>query len=184
MGSIHSPRAARRTPIATAVLAVIWLVVLSVAGAGSAGAATAPPGLPDGGWAWPSDGPRTVVVPWRAPAHAYGPGHRGIDIAASAEVRSPADGVIAFAGTVVDRPLLTIDHGNGLVTTLEPVNTELAPGTAVHRGQTVGSPASGGHAPPGAVHVGVRWNGAYINPMLLFGGVERAVLLPCGSGGC
>ena len=43
---------------------------------------------------------------------------------------------------------------------------------------------SGGHTPAGAVHVGVRWNGVYINPMLLFGGVERAVLLPCGSGGC
>lgn len=142
------------------------------------------PGLPDHDWSWPATGHRTVVVPFRASVHAYGPGHRGIDIASSAQALAPADGVIAFSGRVVDRPLVTIDHRNGLVTTLEPVMSPLAPGTVVHRGDAVGEVAAGGHTPAGALHVGVRWNGAYINPMLLFGGVERAVLLPCGSDGC
>lgn len=182
MHSIGTAGAARlrghRFRVGAAVLCV-WLMLLT-----ATPAAAVPPDLPDGGWVWPWAGPRSVVAPFRAPAHDYGPGHRGIDIAAAGEVRSPADGVIAFAGTVVDRPLLTIDHGNGLVTTLEPVRSVLAPGTAVHRGDVVGSLETGGHSPAGALHVGVRWNGAYINPMLLFGDVPRAVLLPCGPGGC
>lgn len=142
------------------------------------------PAPPERNWMWPAAGPRTVVAPFRAPAHAYGPGHRGIDLAASGELRAPADGLVAFAGTVVDRPLLTIDHGDGVVTTFEPVASELTAGTSVHRGDVIARMSAGGHAPPGALHLGVRWNGAYINPMLLFGGVPRAVLLPCGAGGC
>jgi len=142
------------------------------------------PALPERDWLWPVAGARSVVEPFRAPAHDYGPGHRGMDIAATGEVRAPADGVVAFRGVVVDRPLLTIDHGDGLVTTLEPMQSALAPGTAVRRGDVVGTSASGGHAPSGTLHVGVRWNGVYINPMLLFGDVPRAVLLPCGADGC
>ncbi|MFJ4164382.1 peptidoglycan DD-metalloendopeptidase family protein [Microbacterium sp. NPDC089698] len=155
-----------------------------VASAGSAAAASAGSALPDRDWLWPVEGPRTVVAPFRAPVHDYGPGHRGMDVAAAGAVRAPASGAIAFRGTVVDRPLLTIDHGNGLVTTLEPVQSDLDAGTAVRRGDRIATLASGGHTPPGALHIGVRWNGAYINPMLLFGGVPRAVLLPCGSDGC
>ena len=155
----------------------------AIAAERSLGGASGPP-LPDGDWLWPVNGPRSVVEPFRAPAHAYGSGHRGIDIAASGDLRAPADGVVAFVGTVVDRPLLTIDHGNGLVTTFEPATTTLAPGAAVRRGAVVASTATGGHARSGTVHLGVRWNGVYVNPMLLFGGVPRAVLLPCGAGPC
>ncbi|MGX1932176.1 murein hydrolase activator EnvC family protein [Microbacterium resistens] len=147
----------------------------------SAPAATAPAGAD---WRWPVSGPRTVVAPFRAPAHAYGPGHRGIDVAAAGPVRAPADGTIAFRGTVVDRPLLTIDHGDGLVTTYEPLQSDLDPGAAVAVGDAVGELAQGGHAPPGTLHVGVRWHGEYINPLLLFGEVPRAVLLPCGGVVC
>ena len=152
-------------------------------GGPAVGSSTRPP-LPDGDWLWPVEGSRSVVEPFRAPAHAYGAGHRGVDIAAAGDLRAPADGVVAFAGTVVDRPLLTIDHGNGLVTTFEPVTSTLTPGSPVHRGDVVAHLAAGGHAPPGSLHLGVRWNGVYVNPMLLFGDVPRAVLLPCGSDGC
>lgn len=140
--------------------------------------------LPDRDWTWPVDEARSVTEPFRPPAHAYGPGHRGVDIAGSGDLRAPADGVVAFAGTVADRALLTIDHGNGLVTTYEPAVTALSPGTPVRRGEIVARTSSGGHTRPGSLHVGVRWNDVYINPMLLFGGVPRAVLLPCGAGGC
>ena len=74
---------------------------------------------------------------------------------------------------------MTIDHGDGLVTTLEPVSSTVAIGDAVAAGDVVGVTDAGGHTPPGAVHFGVRRNGAYINPMLLLGEVPRAVLLPC-----
>lgn len=134
-------------------------------------------------WRWPVGGPRQVVEPFRAPAHDYGPGHRGVDIAAPAGslVRAPADGVVAFCGTVVDRPLLTIEHAAGLVSTFEPLDSTLSPGDVVAAGDLIGTVATGGHAPSGLLHVGVRWDGRYINPLPLFGEVPRAVLLPCCS---
>lgn len=132
-------------------------------------------------WRWPVEGSREVTEPFRAPAHAYGPGHRGIDVAAAVDqaVHAPASGVVAFRGTVVDRPLITIDHGGGLVSTFEPVESELAPGTAVRTGDVLGAVAVGGHSPEGQLHIGVRVDGVYTNPMLMFEDVPRAVLLPC-----
>ncbi|MFJ4997186.1 murein hydrolase activator EnvC family protein [Microbacterium sp. NPDC088619] len=132
-------------------------------------------------WRWPIDAPRVVASPYRAPAHEYGAGHRGIDIATAQGtiVRAPADGMIAFRGTVVDRPLITIEHPGGYVSTFEPLSSTLTPGDTVSAGEAVGTVAAGGHTVVGAMHLGVRLDGAYINPMLLFGPVPRAVLLPC-----
>lgn len=132
------------------------------------------------GWIWPTDEVR-ILQPYQAPAHRYGAGHRGIDLAVpvGTEVRAPAAGVIAFSGRVVDRHLVTIDHGNGLVTTLEPVVGTAAVGVRVAAGDPVGHVDVGGHAEPGSVHFGVREHGEYLNPMLLLGEVPRAVLLPC-----
>ncbi|MFF3028117.1 murein hydrolase activator EnvC family protein [Microbacterium sp. NPDC057944] len=132
-------------------------------------------------WAWPLDGAHEVTAPYRAPAHEYGPGHRGTDLASApgSVVHAPADGVVAFRGFVVDRALLTIEHPGGYVSTFEPLTSDLSPGDVVSAGQPIGSVATGGHAVEGTLHLGVRLGGAYINPMLLFGDVPRAVLLPC-----
>lgn len=140
----------------------------------------ADPTVVAGEWVWPVSGFR-ILTNFIAPAHRYGPGHRGIDLALFGvrAVRSPAAGVVQFSGRVVDRDLITIDHGNGLVTTLEPVTSPLAVGDRVGRSEEVGVVDEGGHTPAGAVHFGVRWHGEYINPMVLLGGVPRAVLLPC-----
>jgi murein DD-endopeptidase MepM/ murein hydrolase activator NlpD len=130
-------------------------------------------------WRWPVAGFR-LVRPYEAPAHAYGPGHRGIDLAPeSPEVYAPAGGVIAFSGAVAGRGVLTIDHGDGLVTTFEPVLSDLVAGHPVVRGSLVAVLSEGGHAAPGTLHFGVRRDGEYINPLLLLGGVPRAILLPC-----
>lgn len=129
-------------------------------------------------WTWPVLG--RIVEPYRQPAHDYAPGHRGIDIVAATDtVLAPDDGVVLFSGFVVDRPVITIDHGDGLVSTLEPVSTSLPPGTEVRAGEPVGTLSAGGHAAEGAVHLGARRDGVYINPLLMLGGVPRAVLLPC-----
>lgn len=132
------------------------------------------------GWRWPLDAFR-IVRPFEAPAHRYGPGHRGIDLAPVGDggLRAPAAGVVAFAGPVAGRGVVTIDHGAGLVTTLEPVSDMPAPGTRVARGDPVGTLALGGHSAPGTVHFGVREHGEYINPLLLLGHLPRAILLPC-----
>lgn len=160
--------------------ATIGLVLLLLALAPPASATPmAPVDLPR--WSWPLSGARVVTEPFRAPAHEYGAGHRGIDLSSSigAVVLAPADGTIAFRGTVVDRPLLTITHEGGLVTTLEPLRSTLDPGASVVAGQELGVVDGGGHTPAGALHLGVRRDGAYINPLLLFGELPRAILLPC-----
>ncbi|MBM3715823.1 MAG: M23 family metallopeptidase [Actinobacteria bacterium] len=130
------------------------------------------------GWVWPVEEVR-LERPFIAPPHAYGPGHRGADLSGVAAVRSPAAGTVAFAGPVAGRPVLTIDHGDGLVSSFEPVTSDLAVGTPVRRGEVVGTVAAAGHTGPATVHFGVRLHGEYVNPLRLLGGVPRAVLLPC-----
>lgn len=158
-----------RHPLSSALLLAVSVI--------SAAAPAAPsPVSPD--WVWPVT-PVHVARAYAAPAHAYGPGHRGVDLSATGPVHSPADGVVAYAGAVVDRGVVTIDHGGGLVTTFEPVETVLRPGDAVARGEEVAVVSVGGHAEPGTVHFGVRLHGEYLNPLVLLGGIPRAVLLPC-----
>lgn len=142
-----------------------------------AAASMVPAGL---GWRWPVTEFR-LARPYKAPAHRYGSGHRGVDLRplASSDISSPADGHIAFSGRVADRWILTIDHGGGLVTTLEPIDSSWRAGEPVSQGDIVGTLALGGHTPPGALHFGVRLHGEYVNPLLLLGGVPRAVLVPC-----
>ena len=117
--------------------------------------------------------------PFIAPETPYAAGHRGIDVAApeGAEVRSPADGVIHFSGFVVDRPVLSIDHGGGLVSSFEPVVSELAAGTIVHRGDRIGAVQSG-HCGAPCLHLGVRLHGQYVSPLRYLGGIPYSVLLP------
>ncbi|SDO80406.1 Peptidase family M23 [Microbacterium sp. ru370.1] len=129
------------------------------------------------GWTWPTS-PVRILRAYAAPAHPYGPGHRGIDLAGT-EVRAPAEGVVAFVGTVAGRGVLTIDHGAGLVSSYEPVVSDLAVGAHVARGEPLATVTEGGHTAPASVHLGVRLDGEYINPLRLLGGVPRAVLLPC-----
>ena len=135
-------------------------------------------------WDWPADGERSIVRPFLAPATDYGAGHRGIDISAGDEadgaiidLLAPADGTVHFAGFVVNRPVLSIDHGGGVLSSYEPVKTELAKGDRVRRGEVIGE-IQDGHCVDPCLHVGVRINRAYVSPLLFFGGLKRAVLLP------
>lgn len=152
------------------------LVLLAVIGAAALAPAT---GMPE--WDLPLDG-GTVVAPFRAPAHDYGPGHRGIDLAPAGTddaVTAPASGTVLFAGVVVDRGVVTIDHGDGWVTSVEPVEPSVVAGEQIAAGDVVGALSRGGHAAEGTLHVGVRHHGEYVNPLILLGRVPRAVLLPC-----
>jgi len=120
-----------------------------------------------------------------APAGPYGAGHRGIDIrppsgaAAGAQVLAPADGVVHFAGFVVDRPVLSIEHAGGVLSSFEPVQTTLVAGDRVTRGQVIGTLLPGHCASP-CLHLGVRVDGSYVNPLLFLGGVGWSVLYPMG----
>ena len=132
-------------------------------------------------WPWPVAPPR-LVGPYAAPPTRYAAGHRGIDLAAdpATVVTAPADGVVRFVGVVVDRPVLTLDHGDGILSSYEPLASELVVGAPVARGQPLGRTASGGHC-EGCLHVGARIDGEYVSPLLFFDRVPAAVLLPLGD---
>jgi murein DD-endopeptidase MepM/ murein hydrolase activator NlpD len=130
-----------------------------------------------GQWDWPTDGTHSIVRPYIAPATPFGPGHRGIDLASGGTLLAPADGVVFFSGWVVDRGVLSIDHGGGVMSSYEPVTTTLVAGDVVHRGDALGE-VQPGHCSRLCVHLGVRLNGEYVSPLLYLGGVPRSVLLP------
>ena len=74
--------------------------------------------------------------------------------------------------------MITIDHGGGIVSTLEPVEPTVVVGERVARGEVVGMLSVGGHTAAGAMHLGARLDGEYLNPLVLLGAMPRAVLLP------
>lgn len=129
-------------------------------------------------WVWPVAAPHPIARPFIAPATPYASGHRGIDIRTrSPEVFAPESGIVSFAGMIAGRPVLAIRHPGGLVSSFEPVNSVLAAGTAVNRGQLVGSLLTG-HCADLCVHFGVRRAGEYVSPLNYLGSVPRAILLP------
>jgi hypothetical protein len=136
------------------------------------------PAAPDAVWSWPVDPPRAVVRAYVAPLTPYSAGHRGIDIRApAAPVRAPAAGIVHFAGVVVDRPVLSIRHPGGVISSFEPVESELVEGEAVARGDPIGTLLPG-HCSATCLHMGVRVDGEYVSPLRYLGGIPRAVLLP------
>lgn len=130
-------------------------------------------------WSWPVPPPHPIARPFIAPATPYASGHRGIDIRADegVEVRSPADGIVHFAGFVVDRPVVSIRHAGGVLSSFEPVEPLVATGDRVERGQVIGILLAG-HCTTPCVHLGARIDGEYVNPLLFLGGLEHAVLYP------
>lgn len=131
-----------------------------------------------GAWRWPVDPPRSIARQYLAPPTPYAAGHRGLDIRAPrAILYAPAGGIVHFAGVVVDRPVLSIRHGDGVISSFEPVAATVAAGDAVSRGQVVGTVLAG-HCVTVCVHVGVRVDGEYVSPMAWFGGIPASVLWP------
>lgn len=132
-------------------------------------------------WVPPVGGPFEVTGPYRAPPHRYGAGHRGIDLAAApgTVLIAPATGTVSFSGRVVDRDVLSIRVDERTVYTLEPVRSPLPVGTAVTSGAVIGEAASGGHCLAECVHLGVRVDDEYVNPLRYL--LPRPVLLPAGE---
>jgi murein DD-endopeptidase MepM/ murein hydrolase activator NlpD len=132
-----------------------------------------------GSWDWPTAAPHALARGYLAPATPYAAGHRGIDIRVpeSSTVFAPDDGVVHFAGVVVDRPVLSLDHGGGTLSSFEPVQTELVEGDEVVRGQPIGTVLPG-HCRSSCLHVGARVDGEYVNPLLFLGGMPWSVLIP------
>ena len=131
-------------------------------------------------WRAPLEGVLRVVRPFAAPARPWSRGHRGVDLAAPAgtAVRAPSDGVVAFAGRIAGRGVVSLVHGDGLRTTYEPVRTVVDPGAQVTRGTVLGlTEPDSRHR--GALHWGVRVGDRYIDPMSLLR--SAPVLKPSAS---
>lgn len=170
----------RRAPWRVAFAALLVLTFLTGA-APVAGASPHPSGAVSvaAHWTWPLGPSHVIVRPFLAPATPYSSGHRGIDVhgAEGQAVIAPEDGVVHFAGFVVDRPVLSIRHADGLISSYEPVTSTLVAGMAVHRGDTIGALQSG-HCGAPCLHFGVRLHGQYVSPLNYLGGIPRSVLLP------
>lgn len=134
-------------------------------------------------WRWPMAPRPAVLRPFVAPATPYGPGHRGVDLAAApdAVVLAPRDGRVTFAGPVAGRQVLVIAHPGGWRTSLEPVVPVVAVGTEVRAGQPVARlDAAVGHCATSCLHWGVRLFDRYLDPLTLVL-TGRVVLLPTGG---
>lgn len=128
---------------------------------------------------WPSGVPVAVLRRFDGPAVPWAAGHRGVDLAlpAGRPVRASAGGTVAFAGVVVDRPVVSVDHAGGTRTTYEPVVPVVRAGEPVRRGQVIGVLAPGGHCGSPCLHWGARRGpDRYLDPLTLLGGPVR--LLP------
>lgn len=132
------------------------------------------------GWRWPLAGEPKILEPFDKPAENWLPGHRGVDLAAAqgTKVYAPQRGKVTFASTVIDRPVIVIDHGGGLKTSIEPVTATVKVGTIVRSGAPVGTVATGAHCSGRCIHWGVRLNGEYIDPTLLVRDMRPSILLP------
>ena len=138
-----------------------------------------PATMSDANWLWPME-PRNVAREFVPPPEPWSAGHRGIDIRGDqgALIIAVADGTVHFAGTIVDRGVVSIAHADGhTVTSFEPVQPLVARGDRVRTGQPIAT-LEGVHAGCGScLHFGVRIDDEYRDPLNWLV-LERPVLLP------
>ncbi len=137
--------------------------------------AGAPPAL---AWTWPADGP--VLRPFTFGDDPYAAGqHRGIDVAAEpgSLVRSPASGVVSFAGSVPGGGrTVTVETADGYSVTLVHLGTiAVVRQEALAEGAPVGTIGPTGDAEHDAsyVHLGTRLTSdaqGYVDPLGLLPG--------------
>ncbi|MFF8741828.1 peptidoglycan DD-metalloendopeptidase family protein [Streptomyces californicus] len=132
------------------------------------------PGRGGGGRSWPLAGRPAVLRGWEPPAGPYGPGHRGVDLAAAAgsRVLAAADGRVSFAGRVAGRGVLAVEVARSgsppLRITYEPVRALVEKDADVRAGEPVAVLEAGPfHCAAGCLHWGLRRGDAYLDPLSL-----------------
>nr|WP_300499257.1 M23 family metallopeptidase [uncultured Rhodococcus sp.] len=119
---------------------------------------------------WPLDPRPTVVNPFDPPEHDWLPGHRGVDVAGrdGQEVRAGGEGLGVFVCTIAGKPVVSVDHSNGLRSTYEPVVATVSAGERVRTGERIGQLVAGHSGCADAcLHWGVRRSRVYLNPLAL-----------------
>ncbi len=136
--------------------------------------------VPRARWLWPLAPRPAVRARFRPPGTAYGPGHRGVDLAAvaGATVHAVAAGRVSFAGVIGGKATVAVTHPDGVRSTYEPVTARVATGDLVAVGQPIGLVAgAGSHCTATCLHLGAVRGSAYLDPLLLLGW-WRVRLLP------
>lgn len=116
-------------------------------------------------WRWPSGEPVAITHAFDPPSQDWLSGHRGVDlnIPVGATIYAPAAGTVTFAGRLVDRQVLVIEHDHRR-STFEPVAPLVSLGDHVEEGQAIGI-VEAGHS-PGPLHWGVKVGAKqYLNPL-------------------
>lgn len=123
--------------------------------------------------------PGGVIRPADIPENNWSPGHRGVDLAAAPGERvvASASGQVHFAGVVAGTPLVSVDHGDGMRTTYEPVLASVEVGEQVVGGDVLGVLADIDELPPEArreegLSWGARVGERYLDPMGLLAPVR------------
>jgi murein DD-endopeptidase MepM/ murein hydrolase activator NlpD len=123
----------------------------------------------------PTDAP--VLDPFRPPPEPWLPGNRGIEYATpvGAAIGAIGPGIVAFAGPVAGRLVVTIDHPDGLRSSYVGLaRIDVRRRQVVAAGEQVGVVV-------GPFHLGVRRGTTYLDPASLWGQPVRgghAVLVP------
>ena len=156
------------------LLVAVWLLAPAEA--------LAEPAVPVGSVLWAAPLPGVDVTrAFDVLPHRYAAGHRGVDLAGSpgAPVLAAGDGVVAFAGMVAGRSVVSVDHPGGLRTTYEPVDPSVGAGQAVARGSPLGTLLAGhsGCSAAACLHWGLRRGEDYLDPLALLV-LPRVRLLP------
>lgn len=127
-------------------------------------------------WAWPTTQPFRFSSMYgyrRDPVTgAAGAMHRGVDI-----VGTKSDNIFAIqSGTVVEAGYsssmgnhIDIDHGNGYTSIYMHLKSRIVTkGTKVDKGQLIGIMGSTGKSTGKHLHLAIKKNGQYMNPMLIY----------------
>lgn len=106
-----------------------------------------------------------VLRPADIPEQNWHRGHRGVDLAlpAGGQVYAAETGTVAFVGTVVGTPVVSLVHDDGIRTTYQPVHPWVTAGDVVAAGDPLGILAGS---------EGLHWGALtgpdqYINPLRL-----------------
>lgn len=161
----------RESAVIAARPAVVLIAAVSLLAPAAAARDTSAGGRSCVGLSPPVDG--MIIAPFD-PGPGY-EGHWGVDYEGDRDglVLAAARGTVIFAGLVVHNLVVTVDHGGGLWTSYSYLDqVTVMAGQDVERGTVVGTVGAGtGH---GDVHLSVRVDGEYIDPLRVVGCLARA----------
>lgn len=175
-----------RTLVSALSLALLLVLAAHPANPATALVEPQPDARASRGWSLPLEGAR-VTRYFDLRNGEYQAGHRGIDFAAHAgqQVFAPVSATVSFVGVIVDRPVLTLQTDTGVLVSFEPLSSQLAVGDTVTAGELLGevagpsaradadelgsaAPAVASHCLLDCLHLGIRVNERYLNPLHFF----------------